>query len=85
MKHSDKLLHKETTRKLQLLPGIEPQPQRWESTTLTTVPIPHVFETFDNYYSRVFVYIIRAAIILHKYLSNAHCNAAVQIKKSHKH
>ena len=27
-------------RKLQLLPGIEPHPQEWESTTLTTAPIP---------------------------------------------
>ena len=83
MKDSDKLLLKETMRKLQLLPGIEPQTQRWESTTLTTVPIPHVFETFDNYYSRVFVYILRTAIIMQKFLANAHCNAAVQIKKIH--
>ena len=27
-------------KKLQLLPGIEPHPQRLESTTLTTAPIP---------------------------------------------
>ena len=44
MKRSDKpLLKKETIRKLQLLPGIEPHPQRWESTTLTTAPIPLTF------------------------------------------
>ena len=40
MKHSDKPLLKETMRKLQLLPGIEPHPQGLESTTLTTAPIP---------------------------------------------
>ena len=40
MKHSDKPLLKETMRRLQFLSGIEPHPQRWESTTLTTAPIP---------------------------------------------
>ena len=40
MTHSDKYLLKETMRKLQLLPGIKPHPQGWESTTLTTAPIP---------------------------------------------
>ena len=48
MKHSDKPLLKETMRKLQFLPRIEPLPQRWESTTLTTAPIPvtYVFSLF---------------------------------------
>ena len=41
MKHSDKLLIKETIKKLQLLPGFEPYPHGWESTTLTTAPIPN--------------------------------------------
>ena len=40
MKHSDKPLLKETMRKLQLLLRFEPHLQRWESTTLTTAPIP---------------------------------------------
>ena len=40
MKHSDNPLHKETMKKLQLLPGIEPHPQWWEPTTLTTALIP---------------------------------------------
>ena len=40
MKHNDKLLLKETMRKLQLLQGIEPHPQGWESKILTTAPIP---------------------------------------------
>ena len=39
MKHSDKPLLKETMKNLQLLPGIEPYPLRWESITLTTAPI----------------------------------------------
>ena len=36
---SDHTKHKETTRKLQLLLEIAPNPKRWESTTLTTAPI----------------------------------------------
>ena len=40
MKPSDKIFLKETMRKLPLLPGIEPHPQGWEPTTLTTAPIP---------------------------------------------
>ena len=31
---------RKTLRKVQLLPGIEPRPQRGGSTTLTTAPIP---------------------------------------------
>ena len=34
----DMPLIKETMRKLQLLPGIEPHPQRRESVTVTTAP-----------------------------------------------
>ena len=36
MKYSDKPLLKETMGKLQLLLGIEPHPQRWESTIQLT-------------------------------------------------
>ena len=32
--------HTKTLKKLQLLPGIEPHPQRCESRTLNTAPIP---------------------------------------------
>ena len=37
-------------KKLQLLPGIEPHPQRWESTTLTTAPIPLTVASFRLLY-----------------------------------
>ena len=35
-------------KKLQLLPGIELHPQSWESTTLTTAPIPLTRMQFKN-------------------------------------
>ena len=36
-KYSDNPLLKEITRKLQLLAGIEPYPQKWESTTFNEI------------------------------------------------
>ena len=74
MKHSDKPLFKETMRKLQLLPGIEPQPQGWESTTLTTAPIPLTVLVFYIYVMSQNLFIKRTV-----YHNVQYCDTSIKI------